>query len=633
VSQDNGPLVTSVAMALGMNQADVIKLTVSKLTIMNIASIARGNLLRRFIDQKIQIHNPVHAKRFDAYMASVPGLAYKKSVHSRNGKTDRQRDFALWNGYINIIEYIKSGNATDHTFMLPLLITGLNISIHVLEVKDNNFSLHCPYGYTSKHKKQSVVILKQENVYEPLVGETDSLKMILDGQYRDMCKRIVGPNTQDVVINHLINTEKLTIDSQVINLSFEAVGVMAEGLFVPFKTAGQMDMDLPIIYLDQLLPNCTKPWNSKSATVLFNKLAKATGNKWYSDIECIDESETSFLVVDGSYVPIHKAERILSLAKQDLAIFVSSMTDDDEDAEIIGLTHDAVMTYLIKHHAKELFVLTHPMCPFSNEDVMAKMMDMTSSLSDLGKDIRARVVHQLVTKQHRQSGVIHRRNEVLATEQDVVDGTFLYVLRNIERGFDTVESSRSLFTYSPETSETSMTSVPTPTQWRSMLSGLDLQTLPSASYIFLRRIIHALDGEKLTKKRYLAIVSKALSIDLDTGSISNIVNPSGMQSLKAISKTVDVPKAEILKFSDIPPNGQIASVILSLHAVNFIVVSVSGDVIGRGRSTKHIYVIIFELEDGRLAVACKDGKYILHADDIPKITIDRYFPKLNRSIG
>jgi hypothetical protein len=53
---------------------------------------------------------------------------------------------------------------------------------------------------------------------------------------------------------------------------------------------------------------------------------------------------------------------------------------------------------------------------------MAKMMDMTSSLSDPEK-IRARVVHQLVTKQHRQSGIIHRTNEVLATEQDVVDGT------------------------------------------------------------------------------------------------------------------------------------------------------------------------------------------------------------------
>jgi hypothetical protein len=119
---------------------------------------------------------------------------------------------------------------------------------------------------------------------------------------------------------------------------------------VPFKTAGQMDMDLPIIYSTASL--IVLSWNSKSATVLFNKLAKATGNK-YSDIECIDESETSFLVVDGSYVPIHAEDTFLL---QDLAIFVSSMTDDDEDAEI-KLTHDAVMTYLIKHHAKELFVL------------------------------------------------------------------------------------------------------------------------------------------------------------------------------------------------------------------------------------------------------------------------------------
>jgi hypothetical protein len=59
------------------------------------------------------------------------------------------------------------------------------------------------------------------------------------------------------------------------------------------------------------------------------------------------------------------------------------------------------------------------------------------------KDIRARVVHQLVTK---TSTVWDNTQDKwsTATEQDVVDGTFLYVLRNIERGFDTVESSRSL---------------------------------------------------------------------------------------------------------------------------------------------------------------------------------------------
>jgi hypothetical protein len=50
-------------------------------------------------------------------------------------------------------------------------------------------------------------------------------------------------------------------------------------------------------------------------------------------------------------------QRILSF-KQDLAILVSSMTDDDEDAEIIGLIL-MPMTYLIKHHAKSYSFSTH----------------------------------------------------------------------------------------------------------------------------------------------------------------------------------------------------------------------------------------------------------------------------------
>jgi hypothetical protein len=38
--------------------------------------------------------------------------------------------------------------------------------------------------------------------------------------------------------------------------------------------------------------------------------------------------------------------------------------DDIKEAENIGLVYDTVMAYLIKNHAKELFVLTHPLCPF-----------------------------------------------------------------------------------------------------------------------------------------------------------------------------------------------------------------------------------------------------------------------------
>jgi hypothetical protein len=105
-------------------------------------------------------------------MASVPGRLIRRA-YIRETVRQIDRDFALWNGYINIIEYIKSGNQTDHTFMLPS-ITGLNISIHVLGSKITTLVYIVLTATHRRTKKQSVIILKQENVYEPLVGETDS---------------------------------------------------------------------------------------------------------------------------------------------------------------------------------------------------------------------------------------------------------------------------------------------------------------------------------------------------------------------------------------------------------------------------------------------------------------------------
>jgi hypothetical protein len=184
--------------------------------------------------------------------------------------------------------------------MLPLLITGLNISIHVLEVKDNNFSLHCPYGYTSTHKKTE--LFSSRKMYTSRVGETDSWN---DSRrtVRDMCKRIV-PNTQDVVINHLINTEKLTRFTGHKPLKKQCDG---EGLFVPFKTAGQMDMDLrSYIWINCL--NCTKPWNSKSATVFIQQTRESDRkqmvlrhrvHRWIRDV--VSRDRTSLYIKQRGY--------------------------------------------------------------------------------------------------------------------------------------------------------------------------------------------------------------------------------------------------------------------------------------------------------------------------------------------
>jgi hypothetical protein len=488
VSQENGPLTNAVSMAMGVTKSDLVDMILSKLSILKICQISRGNLIRRFVDQSIQLEDPVQAALFDTYMKSASGLEFKKSMQSNGNSIDRLRNFTLWNGYTGVIRYIREGQSKNHTFMLPLLMVGLDISIHVLEVKDGVFSLHCPYGYSKRPKKQSVIIIKQGVVYEPLFGETDSMKMILDGQHDEMCKRIVGPNIQEIVMNHLVNVEKLNIDAQVINLSYETVGVLTDDLFVPFKTPGPIDLDLPMIYLDQLKGDAGTKWTMKTSTALLSRLNKVTSNKWYSDIDQIDKSGSKFIVIDAMYIPISNASRVLTMAKQDLTVFVSGM-DDIKEAENIGLVYDTVMAYLIKNHAKELFVLTHPLCPFSNADVLAKMMDMTSTLSDLSKEVRARVSHQLMTRQHRQAGTIYRSNEIFATEQDIVDGTFMYMLSNVEKGFDAVESSRTLFNYTNQKLDSDMIDVPIPSQWKSLLKGVSLRTLPAASYIILRKIV------------------------------------------------------------------------------------------------------------------------------------------------
>jgi hypothetical protein len=64
----------------------------------------------------------------------------------------------------------------------------------------------------------------------------------------------------------------------------------------------------------------------KTSTALL-RLNKVTSNKWYSDIDQIDKSGSKFIVIDAMYIPISNASRVLTMAKQDLTVFVSGMDD------------------------------------------------------------------------------------------------------------------------------------------------------------------------------------------------------------------------------------------------------------------------------------------------------------------
>jgi hypothetical protein len=99
----------------------------------------------------------------------------------------------------------------------------------------------------------------------------------------------------------------------------------------------------------------------KTSTALLSRLNKVTNNKWYSDIDQI-KSGSKFIVIDAMYILFQTRPEFDDGQTRSDCVRVSGM--DDIKAENIGLVYDTVMAYLIKNHAKELFVLTHPLCPF-----------------------------------------------------------------------------------------------------------------------------------------------------------------------------------------------------------------------------------------------------------------------------
>jgi exonuclease III len=80
-------------------------------------------------------------------------------MQSNGNSIDRLRNFTLWNGYTGVIRYIREGQSKSHFYVA--LTHGRSRYIYSrIEVK-MVFSLHCPYGYSKRPKKQSVIIIKQ----------------------------------------------------------------------------------------------------------------------------------------------------------------------------------------------------------------------------------------------------------------------------------------------------------------------------------------------------------------------------------------------------------------------------------------------------------------------------------------
>jgi hypothetical protein len=184
-------------------------------------------------------------------------------------------DFALWNGCTSILrECQEEKRFANHTFMLPLLIIPSLDVVHVRPKTKRSVCI-CLYGYTSRHKTQSVVVLKQDGVCEPIVGETDVLKMILSMVSIVNVSTYRGTEILIVVLNCLISDRKLDVEAPS-TWFWDSRRYGREACFVPFKTSGQLDLDLPMLYVDPVYSHdAVKPWTLKSFTIAVWKVVKS----------------------------------------------------------------------------------------------------------------------------------------------------------------------------------------------------------------------------------------------------------------------------------------------------------------------------------------------------------------------
>lgn len=627
VDQDHSPFVAAVAAATGLSVEDVVGMASAKLTLGAVCRLGKGYLIRRFVDQSVQIGDPRHRESFERFMKSRAGIEYARELYQQGKELDTARDFVLWNGYRNVLSYIEGGRVKAHTFLVPLLMTALQTNIHVLELQPGASvpTLYCPYGYPERHRR-SVVILKQAVVYEPLAGETDGLLQSLDSQQSEMCGLDVGPDASGPVNAYIRKSAKLNVEAQVVNMSFECVGlVVAGGLFVPHLKPAQFDTDLSVLYADQL--RHTVGWTLKDAASLFEGMSSALGGAWFSKVEPIEDGGVSYVVLDDSVtVPVRNAANVMSLARQDLAIFLDTNTVHEEGVDELGPVYDDMMSLLAKRHPKELYVLTHPLCPFDKTSTMAKLMDLTSGLTTL-EDDHARAAMQMVSRQPRKLGRVHRASEIFANEQDVLDGSLLNAFSRVERGFDAVDIARTMSKLLPLSDESSLVAVKIPDQWKPVLRPLVAYAYVTASYLVLRKIAKDLGGEQLTKKRYMSIVGKALLKDVDAEQSSGVLGEEVMSLVAPALRNTSNIKTEASKYSDVVPNAYIANIVLAMYDVNYIVISRDGSVAGDGRSTRPRYIIVIEMSDGRLAV-CKTvdaTSAVLSRDDLPKSLTKMYF--------
>lgn len=621
VNQDFDPVSNAVCQTLRMQRHELVE-RVTAMGVLQVACIAHGNLLRRFIDQTMHVHDPHVAAMYRAFTRSASGRTYAKQV----GKPDALRDFALWNGYHNAMEFMKKGRARNHLFVLPLLMAALRVGIVLLESSTAGVSMHCPFGGTATNGPTRVVVLKQGGVYEPLTNVSEKTLARLGALAVRMCDASpeMDESRNDALLVALREREGLDVESQVVSMSFETVGVMASGLFVPYLAPSPCDLDLPMVFSSALPTSATGRWTPKKVDALFKRLER---DGWYKGHEILEHGDSATARVGNHFVPIRNSDVMVKLARTNVMLFANAPAESDgrrpyvEQRLALARTHDLMTIHLISKHPDALYAATHPLCPLTRAQRLDMLMELTSSVSGIEDGVHALASSRLISGQHMHTTFHkHHRNEIVADDQDTVDGTLLYMLESLRDGYGNIATVRATMQGGvPDATAVILTRTGTcPKAWKSTVSGLDLLRGATTGSEGLAEVVKELGGPKLDSTSFAKIVSKEYMKAFDTGKGRD--DPVLLKMRQS-----DVPEQTARRMAEgVPPTAATSSAVLAMCDVNVLAVDGGGRVAGHHASGTDRYVTCFEQTGGGMAFVSLAGSRVLTKNQLPAALASRF---------
>ena len=443
VGVQGATFVACLAAAQGADVETVVAELRRAATTSALLRVGRGGLLQRFIDVR---NAPQLAPQFAQFLKTQAGRDHRDAVGaSADVRTAAgMRSLVLYAAAVSYREYLGSATA-GHAFVLPLLPLAFpGRRTCVLEALDDGTVVaHAPLGggVAARPGVETDLVLKDNDAYEPLeaAGDARAWRELTVAAMSAQTAR-VSPYRPLARLLEALEARGRDVAAHVLDPDLRCVGVVLspDMLFVPLE---RPDGDTSTSSASYLWYGEHAPARGRiapeDARASLRQIADDLGWDFLSRTQPAGSPPVALIAATAEgdrVVPLRSdAPEIAELfrsARDAVVEFArlkatagpvpSAVASNEALARLL----DAMESFLRREHLREKFVLSHPLCPYPREVRARRLMELTSPVhSDATRDVVARAVNMLMTRQHAAPDAGSRLNVLTATQDDVVDGT------------------------------------------------------------------------------------------------------------------------------------------------------------------------------------------------------------------